>query len=236
MAAVMSCAGCGAPLVDPGQGERITCAYCRREHTVHRSAPTRGRRIYAPGQPVLVHWGSTWWDAHVQEVVGERAFRIRYDGYSSRWDEVVGPARIRPRSEEDADPSYDASWEAGGTAPPAPTPARQLVAPSWSCGQVMLVVFVLGGLLLAVGMAAYVGLSRPGRGPIALDDASSPPGVPVPPGTVLAPGQDVRVLWTDSWYDGTVLQPLPDGRILIRYDGWGSRWDEPVTPDRVRLP
>lgn len=53
---------------------------------------------YAPGTAVMVKWKGSWWPAHVMQVgpQGNRWF-IHYDGYSSSWDEWVGPGRIRPR-------------------------------------------------------------------------------------------------------------------------------------------
>ena len=95
---------------------------------------------------------------------------------------------------------------------------------------------MLGGIVLAGAFSAIAGLSRGDHDPLSLPGSDAPPGQPIAPGTVLVAGQDVRILWSGSWYDGTVLQPLADGRALVRYDGWGSRWDEIVTLDRLRLP
>lgn len=141
MSAATSCAGCGAPLSDPGTGDVITCAYCRRQHRIHRTAPRLGKAKYVPGQPVLVKWGSTWWDAVVLEVVGQRAWKIRYDGYSADWDEIVGPGRLRPRDERDADSDYDQRWDTEELqafgAPPGIAPNR----PGYQPGQSVLVLW-----------------------------------------------------------------------------------------------
>src|SRR5690606_10943376 len=50
------------------------------------------------GSRVCVEWRGTWWDATVVEVVGPSLWRIHYDGWSQRWDEVVPLSRIAPRS------------------------------------------------------------------------------------------------------------------------------------------
>lgn len=47
---------------------------------------------------VEVHWGNAWWDAEVLEARGDR-YLITYTGWSSSWDEWVGPERIRTRGE-----------------------------------------------------------------------------------------------------------------------------------------
>lgn len=128
----LQCSRCGAGLSDPGTGELITCEYCGNVHTVHRQAPERGSTRYAPGQPVLVEWGSTWWNARVVAEVGRNRWRIRYDGYSADHDETVGSRRIRPADDSTPDDAWDPSWDAepddAPPAPPAVSPVAQ-VAP-----------------------------------------------------------------------------------------------------------
>lgn len=51
---------------------------------------------FAPGDAVRVKWKGSWWKAHVVQVQGNRYY-ISYDGYSSSWNEWVGPSRIRSR-------------------------------------------------------------------------------------------------------------------------------------------
>jgi hypothetical protein len=48
------------------------------------------------GQAVRVEWGGRWWEAKVLKAENGRYY-ISYSGYSSNWDEWVGPARIRRR-------------------------------------------------------------------------------------------------------------------------------------------
>lgn len=46
---------------------------------------------------VQVEWGNAWWDAEILEARGDR-YLITYTGWSSSWDEWVGPERIRARA------------------------------------------------------------------------------------------------------------------------------------------
>lgn len=46
------------------------------------------------GDAVKVEWKGSWWPARVI-AVGKNSWKIHYDGYSSSWDEWVGPARIK---------------------------------------------------------------------------------------------------------------------------------------------
>lgn len=48
-----------------------------------------------------------------------------------------------------------------------------------------------------------------------------------------APDARVSVEWSGRWYPAQILQ-AKDGRYLIRYDGYGSNWDEWVPPSRIR--
>jgi hypothetical protein len=52
---------------------------------------------FAVGDEVDVEWREVWYAASVLEVVGDK-YKIHYDGYGDEWNEVVPPARIRPRS------------------------------------------------------------------------------------------------------------------------------------------
>ncbi|MFN8236962.1 MAG: hypothetical protein U0T77_02235 [Chitinophagales bacterium] len=49
------------------------------------------------GDLVQVFWNNSWFPASVLEIKGEELYKIRYDGYSSGWDEVVGKDRIKKR-------------------------------------------------------------------------------------------------------------------------------------------
>ncbi len=48
-----------------------------------------------------------------------------------------------------------------------------------------------------------------------------------------AVGARVSVEWSGRWYNAQILQ-AQGGRYLVRYDGYGSNWDEWVPPGRIR--
>lgn len=48
-----------------------------------------------------------------------------------------------------------------------------------------------------------------------------------------AVGGRVDVQWSGGWYKAQILQQQA-GRYLVRYDGYGSTWDEWVEPARIR--
>lgn len=50
------------------------------------------------GDKLEIKWGSSWYKGEVIEVDGER-YKVRYDGYGSRWDEWTGADRLRARAE-----------------------------------------------------------------------------------------------------------------------------------------
>jgi len=54
-------------------------------------------RPYRVGDHVLVEWGdeSLQYPAYIVEKRSKSAFRVHYEGYPSRWDEVVGLPRIK---------------------------------------------------------------------------------------------------------------------------------------------
>ena len=48
------------------------------------------------GDPVVVKWKGTWYDAHVIAINKKKnSWKIHYDGYDNSWDEWVGANRIR---------------------------------------------------------------------------------------------------------------------------------------------
>ena len=49
-------------------------------------------------------------------------------------------------------------------------------------------------------------------------------------------GDRVRVEWHRSVYSATILEVLEGERYRVRYDGYGSEWDEVVGLDRIRRP
>ncbi len=49
------------------------------------------------GDKLEIKWGSSWYQGEVLEVDGER-YKVRYNGYGSRWDEWTGADRLRARA------------------------------------------------------------------------------------------------------------------------------------------
>lgn len=176
---------------------------------VEPDAPSSGLR-FGVGAAVCVEWSGTWWNATVVSIVGPDSWRIHYDGWSSRWDENVGPARILPRS---AKPS---AW--GSSAPRRVT-----------------IYIIAASVAIAAGIVL---LSRPSEpvvstaGPVA--HYTGLPGTPVPASTRLSIGAPVWVEWNSSWYPALVLEPLPDHRARVHYEGYSDAYDETVTPERIR--
>jgi hypothetical protein len=81
--------------------------------------------------------------------------------------------------------------------------------------------------LLALGMTALLGGAPPSL-------AAQTQGAAQGAARVLAVGEKAEVSWSGGWYKATILE-IGEGRYRIRYDGWGSEWDEWVTPSRMRL-
>jgi hypothetical protein len=53
--------------------------------------------VYKLGDRVRVEWHGQIYPATITGIAGQERYRIRYDGYGSEWDEVVGLSRIQPR-------------------------------------------------------------------------------------------------------------------------------------------
>lgn len=85
-------------------GALLTLAPAAAAQTQQWSAPTQQRpasapkagpaRVLAAGDKVQVSWTDGWYDATVL-AVGQGNYKVRYDGWSSDWDEWVTPARMR---------------------------------------------------------------------------------------------------------------------------------------------
>jgi len=50
------------------------------------------------GAAVDILWKERWYAGTVRAVEGARAWKVHYEGWSDRWDEVVEPGRLRPRT------------------------------------------------------------------------------------------------------------------------------------------
>ncbi len=58
------------------------------------SGPGDPKGLYAAGEAVDVHWGSSWWPGHVKQKNGDD-YLVGYDGWDSHWDEHVDATRLR---------------------------------------------------------------------------------------------------------------------------------------------
>ena len=125
----LSCSNCAAPLTDDDPTDDvITCEYCGQVHKIasapkiepEQSSPSGFK--FQPGDTVAVKWGRNWWDATVMEPVGPNSWKIHYDGWSSKWDEVVDHMRIVPRQAPEARGAIgEREALAGQRSPPAPS-------------------------------------------------------------------------------------------------------------------
>jgi hypothetical protein len=50
---------------------------------------------HAAGQPLEILWRGKWYRGRIVRVVGEEQWEISYDAFDTRWNEVVGPDRLR---------------------------------------------------------------------------------------------------------------------------------------------
>jgi hypothetical protein len=46
----------------------------------------------------------------------------------------------------------------------------------------------------------------------------------------------VWIEWGGTWYPGYVIVPNADGTVFVRYDGYGTQYDESVPATRLRVP
>lgn len=72
------------PLAPPTTGVAVTST----------SASTQR---FSAGDKVSVYWGRRWYPATVLAVRGPDSFKVHYDNYGSKWDEVVGGRKIKAR-------------------------------------------------------------------------------------------------------------------------------------------
>ncbi|AKF05714.1 hypothetical protein [Sandaracinus amylolyticus] len=201
--------------VEALRAERDAASEARDRALADAERARKGEIIDAPhsayraGEKVIVEWRGSWWDATVVGVVGPREWRIHYDGWSSSWDEDVGPMRILPR----------------GATPPGPRAGK-------GAGRAVLVLLAL----LAVAIAAVIVLVRGSDAPASVPGAYTTPGTALAPSDALSVGAPVWVEWNGTWYRATVLQTYDDGSARIHYDGWSDTLDETVARPRMRRP
>jgi hypothetical protein len=212
----LSCSNCGAQLAAPPEGNILRCAYCRAEHVfAPQPAPAdRARGGHVPGEAVLVEWGGKWWNANVVEVVGDASWRIHYDGWSDRWDEVVSSERMAAVSA-------------------SPTPAAEKPTRS---GKRVWVALGLAVVAVAAGLVVWAstGSDSVAGPPVPTVTASAPPGSPIAPSTPLAEGEPVWGYSMSQWWRAEIVRPLPNGRYEVRYIGYDKKWNESLAMDQLR--
>ncbi|NUP10419.1 MAG: hypothetical protein HOW73_30585 [Polyangiaceae bacterium] len=49
------------------------------------------------GDHVRVEWKDRLYPAQIVDVVGKERYKVRYEGYGSEWDEIVGLNRVQPK-------------------------------------------------------------------------------------------------------------------------------------------
>lgn len=93
----------GLPLRVPAPNADLYFKHRRAEITVNqqqiRYPLPPSRNPFPVGASVQVFWGGRWYPATVLKVGIDRWY-IHYPGYTSSWDEWVGPARIRKIPQE----------------------------------------------------------------------------------------------------------------------------------------
>ncbi|MDF1564334.1 MAG: caspase family protein [Deltaproteobacteria bacterium] len=161
------------------------------------------------GAKLRVFWGGELWDAEVRAVEGD-FHRITYPGWDASWDEWILSDRI-----------------AGLRPPPgeaAPGPA--LVEVEWGGSWWPALILEEKGKQLRIHYVGY--------------DSSWDEWIPperlrrVKAGKEpAAVGEPVQVEWRGQWWPASILDRTGE-RYLIRYDGYGTEWDEWVGEARIR--
>jgi hypothetical protein len=206
----LTCSNCGAQLTAAPEGNIVRCAYCRAEH-VFAAQPLstdRGRGGHVAGEAVRVEWGGKWWKAHVIEVISEVSWKIHYDGWSDRWDEVVSSDRIAA---------------AGPTSTSAVQEPRRSRWGLW-----LAIGFAIVAVVVGVGIWAGTG------GDDAVAANGPPPGAPFPPHATLTEGEPVWGYSMGQWWRAEIIRPLPNGRYEVRYIGYDKSWNESLAMDQLR--
>ncbi|MEW6161423.1 MAG: Tudor-knot domain-containing protein [Verrucomicrobiota bacterium] len=193
-------------------------------HRTFHPDPAKKPRVETPRQ-AYVHWGSRWWPAEVLRTAGDRHL-IRYNGYGADWDEWVGPDRI----------SFDPNVlvQAMEISPIRLSPRNP--------GDVLLGSrrFVLSTELLNLESTTNVhwtGAEAVINGRTADWGWSPQPNTidPITGQIATKPESTALVEWGGRWWPAHVLK-TENNRHFIRYQGYGSEWDEWVTEPRISFP
>jgi hypothetical protein len=62
-----------------------------------QNVPKKGKAAYAAGERVFIYWGASWYPGTILSVERDQTYKVRYEGWSTAFDEVVGLNRLRPR-------------------------------------------------------------------------------------------------------------------------------------------
>jgi hypothetical protein len=197
------------------------------------------------GDPVLIDYYGSWWEGEVLALRKNGDVKVRYTDYDSSWDEVVPRSRLALDSTaEDDDPisvgeQVEVEW--CGWWYQAEVLAREGAkyqiryrgyGSDWD--EAMTRRRIRRGSAKSRSNLVAAALHPPGPlrtgGP---NNASA--GKPVRATTALAAGDQVQIEQYGAWWTGEVLEVRPDGRVKVRYVGWGSDWDEVVPRSRLCL-
>ncbi len=219
----LSCAGCGAPLrTADAQGRAIVCPYCQREHVPERSV----RPADAPPPPKKAASGGSGVN---KGAIGVLAGLVLAGVIAAIVMVGGGASPVEPSGR-----AVDHS---------TPLAAGQPVQVEWSGSWYEAHIRALhpDGRV----RVHYEGwddtydedvsrdrvLLRPGG-----EQAVQPTGAVATGETELTPGQRIQIEWLGTWYEGSVLDVHPDGRVRVHYEGWDETYDEDVPRERVRVP
>lgn len=229
----LGCSKCGAPLTAKAAQQVVTCEYCGQSHSfVPAPPPEPAGTSFAVGEQVAVQWGEVWWPAKVTSVVGAQAWRVRYRDWGEKWDETVGPERIRHRTVDER-----RRWNQPKAS--AAEDAKQVgaVAGSISGGACVIVLLVVLGVGLAIALAARsVSRSTSTAGPQPRGGSVQAGAATGNPKASYTKGELVEIHWGSKWWEGSIVAVQGKDSYLISYDGWNASWNEVVGPERLRLP
>lgn len=100
--------------------------------TLHIATQAWAAPDWKAGDKLEIKWGSSWYKGEVVEVDGER-YKVRYDGFSSKWDEWAGADRLRPRAAA-SDVPAPATTPAPSKASASPTASATYTFPAAPAG------------------------------------------------------------------------------------------------------
>lgn len=166
-------------------------------------------------------WGNRWWSAEILKSKNGKSF-IHYTGYGDEWNEWVGPDRMRSEPEDIArititsgdlivtgsgDGKVDFMWDT--------TTGEQVGTNSYQKESRHLVRLTETENLSGYQFTRLNELSETIKEP-----------------TTLPTQPSIQVEWHGRWWPAHVLKS-EGNRHFIRYHGYGSEWDEWVTPTRM---